>query len=259
MSEKIVFKVPKLEVAPFSRAKVTIIVPFHGQYEKVTKLVRSIVMATRSNPYEIVLVDDCSPNRQFIEKVKGTPQVKTFRSEKHLGMGRALKLGFESTKQPWVVFLNSDCVIEKPNWLIEMGRTLIALKDQKVKMVSARMDNMPGYSSRLKSSKDAVDPHYVMTENEDLPLTCVMCHRDLFKHIGGFVKSYPLGYEDEELAHRMRKAGYKQAISGISWVHHDGGGGATLNQLFQEDPEEFKKKSELSREMCIEDIRKLKL
>ena len=44
------------------------------------------------------------------------------------------------------------------------------------------------------------------------------------------VKHYPyMGYEDRELADRMRKYGYKQAICGKSWVYHKGG--ATLEYL----------------------------
>ena len=49
-----------LEYVPFSRSRVDIIIPFYGQYEKVTSLVESILVAVRSNPYHITLVDDCS-------------------------------------------------------------------------------------------------------------------------------------------------------------------------------------------------------
>ena len=238
---------------PFQRAKVSIIVPFHGQYEKVTKLLKSIVIATNSNPYEICLVDDASPNKQFIKKVEGTPQIKVIRSEKQLGYGGALKLGYDNTKQPWVVFLNSDCCVTTPNWLINLGKTLIELKDQNVKMVSSRMDNQGAYTSKLHSESNIISKHSILNENDGpLPLISVMCHRDLFNHIGGFVKNYPLGYEEEELSARMRIFGYKQAISGTSWIHHDGS--ATLKQLHEENPEKFNKNMEISREMCIKDM-----
>lgn len=79
-----------------------------------------------------------------------------------------------------------------------------------------------------------------------------MCHRQLFDNIKGFVKSYPYGsYEDEELYYRMKKFGYKQAVSGNSWVFHHGG--STFNDLKNEQL----KVVEQNRQKCIEDIRKL--
>ena len=50
---------------PFSKSKVDIIIPFYAQYEKVVSLIQSIVLAVRSNPYQITLIDDCSENENF--------------------------------------------------------------------------------------------------------------------------------------------------------------------------------------------------
>ena len=82
-----------------------------------------------------------------------------------------------------------------------------------------------------------------------------MCPRELFDHIGGFIKEYPLAwYEDEELAFRMKHFGYKQGICGRSWVQHDGG--ATINALWKEDPS-TKEIMEKNRSRCLEDMKLL--
>jgi hypothetical protein len=44
-----------------------------------------------------------------------------------------------------------------------------------------------------------------------------------------------MGYEDRELADRMRHYGFKQGVSGKSWVRHLGA--ATLNYLKNKEPE----------------------
>ena len=51
------------------QSKVDIIIPFHGQYHKVTRLIESILRFTHSNPYHLILVDDCSPNTESVRTV----------------------------------------------------------------------------------------------------------------------------------------------------------------------------------------------
>ena len=84
-------KKPKVKMARtvrferFSRSPVDIIIPFHGAYQKVTRLVESILFATKSNPYQICLVDDCSTNERFVDLVKEAPQVVVHQTPEHLG------------------------------------------------------------------------------------------------------------------------------------------------------------------------------
>ena len=254
MAEKKIKKARPVEQSPFSRSPVTIIIPFHGQYDKVGRLLKSIWTGTRSNPYEICLVDDSSPNSDFIEKMIDQPQVVPFRTPERLGFGGALKFGFERTTQPWVCFLNSDCTIEDSGWLIEMGRSLMRLRGQGVQMVSARSNNPGSFvNSMLKAEKS--DKRMIedfILEDGHLPLYCALCHRDLFEHIGGFIKEYPYGwYEDEELAYRMSHYGFSQAICSKSWVRHEGA--ATIKALFKENPE-AKEIMASNRDRCIADI-----
>lgn len=251
--DKLVKKANWTYGVPFSRSKVDIIIPFHGCYEKVSRLITSILLATRSNPYQICLVDDCSPNKNFIDELKNVPQVFAMRTEKQLGFGGALELGFNATHQPWVVFLHSDCVVEDPRWLIEMGRSLIHLKEQGVRMVSARTNNPGEGGERLKARRSDISNDVILKEGF-LPLFCSMCHRELFSHIGGFIKNYyPARYEDEELAYRMRYFGFLQGICGKSWVKHDGG--ATMGMLCKD--EKIAAMVDANREQCIKDIQNL--
>lgn len=251
----------KIEIRPFSRTPVDIIIPYHGQYEKVSKLVESILVGIRSNPYQICLVDDASPNATFGEKFKEMDKppvgyesiIKVFRNEKQLGFGGALKRGFDETKQPYVVFLNSDCIVEDVNWLIAMGQSLLKLKKQNVRMVSSLLSNCN--NSKLVAKRDERKEDVILTDGF-LPLISVMAHRELFHRIGGFVKSYPYGwYEDEELAFRMKKFGFKQAICGKSWIRHHGE--ATLKELWIKNPDAIKI-MESNYDLCVKDISSLK-
>jgi len=240
----------------FSRSPVDIIIPFHGVYGKVTKLIESILFVTRSNPYRICLVDDCSPNEKYIEQLQNAPQVTPLRTPKQLGFGGALQFGFERTQQPWVVFMHSDCLIADQGWLIEMGKSLMRWRNEgvPVKMVSARTDNQVGGPKALKAPPKTKGKDIILEEGH-LPLYCVMCHRDLFPNIGGFIKNYPYAwYEDEELACRMRARKFKQGICGKSWVKHYGG--LTIENLWKMNPKS-KEIMEGNRDRCLQDMQLL--
>lgn len=253
-----------LEIKPFSRSAVDILIPFHSQYERVSELIRTILISVKSNPYQITLIDDCSDNKNFGEEItkqflKTTPegfkpQVQYIRSEKHLGFGGALKLGFDSTESPWVLIMHSDCVVEDPNFMINMGQSLLRWKQEglPVKMVSARSDN-PGDCVLAKAKMLEKGDSDIVLDKETLPLFCAMCNRDLFKYIGGFIKPYPYAwYEDEELAFRMKKHGLLQGISTKAWIRHHGA--ATINYLWTHKPES-KQTMESNRELCLRDMK----
>lgn len=261
---------PIAEPSIFSSA-VSIVVPFHGQYELCTKLVESITFYTKSNYYELCIVDDASPNKSYLTALEanltkqysnrrgGSPNqnsiatIKCIRSSEHLGFGGAIKLGFEHTTHPYVVFINSDCVIEDPNWLRAMGETLLNFKSENVRMVSALTNNPVNGTEKQRGVKGQEREDGILEKDECLSLYCFMAHRELFGRIGGFIKEYPIGcYEDEEIARRMQRYGYKQGVSGKSWVYHLGE--ATIKSILRKDPS-LQDVIEDNYERCLEDLR----
>ena len=214
---------------------IDIIIPFHGQYEKVHKLVDSIWLGLKSNPYNICLVDDCSPNAEYIKAYEKSPKTTTVRLDSQMGFGAALQAGYRATENPFVAFVHSDCVMEDHSCFYNLSNLLL---DTGVGMVAARSDNPgEGTDQRLKAKKNEVGKDIILDEGT-LPLYCVLTRRTLFQKIGGFVRPYPLGYyEDEELASRMRFFGIKQAISGKAWVRHRAG--ATFTALAKDGKEQI--------------------
>ena len=75
------------------RCTVDILVPFHGNYTGVRKLVKSILENTHTNPYQITLIDDASPNAKFTEILMQAPQTKCIRLKEQKGFAGALKVG----------------------------------------------------------------------------------------------------------------------------------------------------------------------
>lgn len=211
----------------FHMQPVDIIIPFHGEYDKVSRLMESIFNTVRTNRYQITLVDDASPNEKFIVPLKKIPGVVAIRQEKQKGFGAAVNTAIKNTKQPHVVILQSDVVVDGNTWLSSMGETLLTLKDRGIKMVSPLTDNPMTDDDRLAGAKRQFRPDVILGDGY-LPMYCCLCHRDLFKYVGPLAEFPYAGGEAEDYAYRMRRLGFKQAVCGSSWVHHDGR--ATLAQ-----------------------------
>jgi len=263
--EKINYAHP-IAVPSIFNSPVDIICPFHGQYEKLTVLLDSIFRLTRSNYYKICIVDDASPNSQFIETIGKASKknserrnsdnvVQTIRLNEQRGFAGALKAGFEATENPYVCFMNSDCKIEDVNWLRAMGECLLSMKPQNVRMVAPVTNNAVGGHPLQTGEKFIRSKEHVILEKEEfLSMYCFLCHRELFNRCGGFLKEYPFGfYEDVEFAARMQKHGFKQAVCRDSWIHHEGQ--LTVRSVWRSNPDIQNIMENENREKCIADIK----
>ena len=251
----LVHKAPPITNSGF-REEVGIILPFHGRYDCVLKCVESIYKLTKTNPYKIYLVDDGSPNVNFMTGFKKSNKIIPVRLNTQVGYASACEAGFAKSTEPFLVFLHSDCVVEEGNWLKSMGETLLKLQPQRVRMVGPLSNNPLGGDERQKANKNEQHPsRTVILEDTHISSCCFMVQRDLFEQTRGFLKNYPLGYwEDEEFAHRMRHFRLKQAICGTSWVRHVGE--ETYKEIFRKNPNLLKVIDE-NRERCIQDMRAL--
>jgi len=189
---------------------------------------------------------------------KEVPMVRSIRLENKKGFGAAINAGISNTKNPLVLIMHSDCEIKSRLWLIQLVDSLTNMKRLNVKMVSSKFDNPgDGYPSVLEKGYggDMMLKGDVLKDSAYIPLACAIMNRELFSHVGPF-KEYPYTwYEDLEFAYRLGSFGFKQGVSGKSWVSHDGS--ATVKGLWKKDSK-IKDIMEANREKCIADIKNLK-
>ena len=247
------------------RCSVDIIIPYHGQYDLVRRALLSILRHTRSNPYQVTLVDDGSKGaaaHEFLETISQAPQTQCVRIEEQQGFGAAINAGLSKTTQPYVCIMHSDCEIMHINWLSRMGEALVENKDKGVRMVSALSDN-PGENHESLAmeynefNKMTLSQSQIDIATDPLPMYCCLCHRGLFNRIGG-IRNYPYTwFENEELFYRMKFHNFRQAIANYSWIKHEGS--ATVKALLQtsEDAKSLEDEMYNNRQRCIKDLREL--
>jgi GT2 family glycosyltransferase len=215
----------------FLFAPIDIIIPFHNEHNLVSRLIESIFNSVRTNRYQINLVDDGSDNESFINSLSKIPGVVSYRHEKQRGFGAAVNTAIQKTKQPYILILHSDVVVKGNTWLSKLGETYNNLRTKNIKMIGAMTDNPVVDDARMVSERETPVKDFILGDGF-LPMYCVLCRRELFQRVGLLKEYQYAGYEAEEFSLRMRKMGYKQAVCGSSWVHHDGRG--TL-RVYDED------------------------
>jgi GT2 family glycosyltransferase len=220
-----------LEVEPFHMVPVEIIIPIHNEHAKVVRLFSDIFKTVSRNRYLITLVDDGSENKEFLLQLreKKLPGLRYLKHDKCMGFGAsvntALKDPFNSSIS-YVAIMHSDVILKETNWLFNLGKSLLSLRSQNVKMISPLTDNPVVDNLVLKSAHNQKKEDVVLQDGF-LPMYCVLSHRELFKKVG-LLKELPYaGGEAQEFAWRMRKNGFKQGVCGSSWVGHEGS--ASLN------------------------------
>ena len=233
-------KLKPIQPKPFLMQPVEIIIPFHGETSRVSKLIDSIFKTIHSNRYLITLVDDGSENKHFVKQIEKAkvPGLRCIRQE-HKGFGAAVNFALTNPFKtrnlnsiPWVCIMHSDVYVDNTVWLSKLGETLFNLSPEGVKMVSSVTNNPTVDSVHLRASKGEKKENHILSEGY-LPMYCALAHRELFSRVGPF-KEYPYaGLETENYAIRMAKMGYKQGVCGASWVHHEGG--ATLKNFTENE------------------------
>lgn len=232
-----------------------IYIPYHGQYTALRECIGSIFLQTRHIPFRITVIDDGSSNKEFFSTISQMDsQIDGIRLEQQKGFGAALNEAIKSTEEPWLVFLNSDCVIREMDWLSELYRSLENNMKDKVGLVSATMNN-GGSCSIIERTRTTERKESFILAQEPMPLICSIAPRKLFDRIGLF-KEYPYGYfEDEEFYWRMKKKGYKQGYCEKSWIEHKGG--LTTQSLWASNPHVKTIMTKENRIKCINDVKKI--
>jgi GT2 family glycosyltransferase len=232
-----------------------IIIAYHGQYTTLRECIGSIFLQTRNVPFKITVVDDGSPNKGFFDDISRIDsQIDGIRLDEQKGLGAALNEAIKLTTEPWLVFLNSDCIIHELDWLLELYQALESNMKNKVGLVSSTMNN-GGNCTAIERVRTDPRKNAFTLANEPMPLICAMAPRKLFDRVGLF-KEYPYGwYEDEEFFWRMKTKGYKQGFCEKSWIEHKGG--LTTQALWEANPNIKKIMMEENQKKCAADIKKI--
>lgn len=210
---------------------VSIVIPVHGQWEYTLRCLRSIEANPPKVPFEVVVVDDASPD-DTADRLRVVPGVRTLTLPQNVGYLKACNAAFPLCVGEYVLLLNNDTEVT-PGWLEALHD--VADADETVGAVGSRLVYPDG---RLQEAGGVIyadgtgcnvgkfhdadasafsfrrEVHYSSAAS-------LLVRADVLREIGGFDERFaPAYYEDTDLCFEIRRRGLKVVYEPRSTVVH---------------------------------------
>ena len=210
---------------------VSVIIPVYGKIDYTLRCLASIAAEPPSVEFEIIIVDDCSPD-DSAEVIKTIPGVRLLQNTENLGFIRSCNAGASVSSGEYLLFLNNDTEVQ-PNWMDELLRTFhefpgTGLAGSKLVYPDGRLQEAGGIIWQDGSAwnfgrfQDPNLPIYNYAREVDYCSgASIMVPKTLFDELNGFDEYYLPAYcEDADLALKIRDKGYRVIYQPQSTVIH---------------------------------------
>jgi N-acetylglucosaminyl-diphospho-decaprenol L-rhamnosyltransferase len=213
----------------------------------LTDCVKSICEHAPSSPFEIVVVDNASPEGGVDTLRERFPHVQIIKSDRNLGFAGANNLGFRHSRGQYILLLNPDTLI--------IGCALDAMLDQIRSLPDAGLVGGTLLDSDLSVSTTSIQkfptilnqlltvewlrvrlpslPFWSLTplfnapgkpvSVDVIPGACMMVKRDVFERAGLLSEDYFMYAEDIDLNYKIAKLGFcRYYVPQAQIIHHGG-------------------------------------
>lgn len=216
-----------------NRPLVSIITINYNQSDVTIELIKTLKQITYDN-FEIIVVDNASPNDNP-QKIKETfPDIKLILSEKNLGFAGGNNLGIKQAKGEYMLLLNNDTEVPK-NFMEPLVEILE--KDEDIGMVSPKIKfhwnpELIQYAGYTKMNpytirNSSIGYHQKDTGQFNEPRetnaahgAAMMVPRKVIESVGMMTEVYFLYYEEHDWAEMVKKAGYQIYVQPQSYILH---------------------------------------
>lgn len=184
--------------------------------------------------YEIIIIDNASPNDSPEIIKKQYPKINLILSKKNLGFAGGNNLGVKQAKGKYILFLNNDTEVTKKflEPLVEIFE-----KNKMLGMASPRLiyyfsDNIIQYAGANsinhytgRGSKIGIGEKDIGQYNENRPTDLVhgaglMVKTEAIKKLGMMPDIFFLYYEEHDWCEMFKRAGYQIYYVGKSKIYH---------------------------------------
>ncbi len=221
----------RINITSSTEPLVSVIIPIYGQIQYTLRCLESIMNNTPNVEFEVIIVDDCSPDNSF-EILKNIRGIKLKQNRINKGFIQTCNYGAKIAKGQYLYFLNNDTQV-LPEWMDALVRTFkdfpgTGLAGSKLVYPDGRLQEAGGIIWQDGSAwnfgrlQDPLLPVYNYAREVDYCSgASIMVPQEIFNKLGGFDKHYLPAYcEDSDLALKIRKAGYRVIYQPMSTIIH---------------------------------------
>jgi GT2 family glycosyltransferase len=210
---------------------VSVIIPIYGKCDCTLRCLTSIAANPPSTPFEVIVVDDCSPDNsaEVLQRVDG---IRLISNPENQGFIRSCNFGADAAHGEYLYFLNNDTEVT-PGWLDELVRTFHEFPG--TGLVGAKLVYPDGTLQEAGGIiwQDGSMCNFGRNQDSSLPVfnyarevdycsgASIMVPKALFEEIDGFDEHYLPAYcEDSDLALKIRDRGQRVIYQPLSVVVH---------------------------------------
>ena len=231
--------------------KLSIILVNWNSAEYLRKCIASIREYTRTVEFELIVVDNASPEGDADILTRQFVNLKLIKSPANIGFGRANNLGFRHSTGEYLLFLNPDTKLVNPaidimlkhaEKLENMGILGCRLLNSDLSVQSSCIQTFPTIlnqaldtdlfrdrwpRSRLWGTAPLLSDSQTPVGVEVISGACMMVRRDVFERIGLFSEEYFMYAEDLDICRKAVRAGCTNYYIGDARIVHYGGGSSS--------------------------------
>ena len=211
------------------------------------KCLESIYAQTHQTAFEIIVVDNASPDGDIGIVKQQYPDVVLIESPLNLGFAGANNLGFRASRGEYVVFLNPDTVLRNAAFdlmlrqvrsLPSLGAAGCTLLNEDLSLQTAAIQTFPTIVNQLLDL-DVLRNRFLAcslwniaplfaggtepSRVEVISGACVLFRREVFAEIGQFSEEYFMYAEDLDLCYKAAQGGFTNYYIPQGQIIHYGG------------------------------------
>jgi N-acetylglucosaminyl-diphospho-decaprenol L-rhamnosyltransferase len=225
--------------------------------EYLRDCIASVLTNTKKTSFEIIVVDNASPQGGVELLKEQFPQVTVLKSEENLGFAGANNLGFRHASGEYVLLLNPDTLLVGPtiDLLMDAVRNLpdagivgCKMLNTDLSIQTTSIQKFPTILNQLFNSEYLhlkwpgcplwnIAPLFSdqggIVSVEVIPGACMLLRSKVFAEVGMFSEDYFMYAEDLDLNFKLRKAGYANYYVGQATIIHHGGRSSSRQKVSQ--------------------------
>ncbi len=223
---------------PQTRPLVSILIPNKDHQEDLEKCIRSIRQFGGYGPYEILILENNSSTPEihsYYKKLQKEPDIRVLSCEGAFNYARVNNQGAAQAKGDYLLFLNNDTEMAKPDCILELMKYALL---PEVGAVGAQLfygdDTIQhagvvlGYGGLAGHAFEGLARQKTTEHNEIIcprccsavTAACMMVRRSVFEQAGGFDEAFGVAYNDIDLCLRIRKLGKQIIYTPYAQLYH---------------------------------------